>query len=310
MCIRDSVNKGRFIPRPLGYTADVSKPVSLSVDQSRWKTYAQTYALWAKEKAATSIDGFEAITLGAFFGTDRRIGQSLIGGFCLGTGITDIDTDESGSNGDKLSLRIGPYLSYFRDGFVLEGSVTGSVNWFSTRRSIDITGLSRSAEGAYDSYDLAAELAALYELKFWGFTLAPELRLLYDYIYLDDFQEAGADSINLFVFDRKIHSLNHIVSGRLGYDIKFAQSLLRPEAWVAWAHEYLGDEQVVQASLAGAPQNDFTISAPEIRRETVRWGAGITFSHGRVFSSYLRYQAEIYPDAWNSSVQGGMQIQF
>jgi outer membrane autotransporter protein len=300
----------RFIPEPLNYTADISQPVSLSGEQSRWKTYVQTYALWTKEEADTSIDGFEAITLGTLLGTDRGIGQSLIGGFCFGTGITDISTVESGSNGDKLSLRFGSYLSYFKDGFVVEGFVTAGANWFNNQRSIDITGLSRSAECSYDSYDLAVELAALYELKFWGFTLAPELRMVYDYIYLDDFQETGADSISLVVFDRQIHSLNHIVGSRLGYDIKFAQSLLRPEAWVTWTHDYLDDEQVVQASLAGAPQNDFTISAPEIRRETVQWGAGLTFSHGRVFSSYLRFQAEIYPDVWNQRVYGGFQFQF
>jgi len=304
------VAKGRFIPDPLDYSADVSKPVSLSAEQSRWNTYAQTYALWAEAEADPSIDGLEAFTFGTFFGTDRRICRSLIGGFCLGTGVTDIDTDVSGSNGNKLSLRFGPYFSYFKYGFVLEGSVTGSANWFSNRRSIDITGLPRSATGAYDSYDLAADLAALYELKFWGFTLAPQIRLMYDYIYLDDFQETGADSISLVVFDRKVHSLNHMVGGRLGYDIKSAKSILRPEAWVAWTHKYLDDDKDVQAGLVGAPQNDFTISAPGTPRETLQWGAGVTLSLAGAFSSYLHYQAEIYQDTWNHSVRGGFQIQF
>ena len=306
----DPVTQERFIADPLDYTTDVSEPVSLSAEQSRWRIYAQTYARWSEAKADESVEGFDAVTFGTFFGTDRYIGQSLIGGICLGIGVTDIGTSNAGSNGSKLSLRFGPYFSYFRDGFVLEGSVTGSANWFGNRRSIDITGLSRTAEGSYDSYDLAAELATLYQLKFWGFTLAPELRLMYDYIYLNDFQETGADSINLVVFDRQVHSLNHRLGGRLGYDIKSAKSSLRPEAWFGWTHKYFDDEQVVRAGLAGAPQNDFTISTPGTPRDTLHWGAGITLSLATVVSSYLRYQAEIYQDVWNQSIRGGFRIQF
>jgi uncharacterized protein with beta-barrel porin domain len=298
---------GSSVPNLLDYKADVSQPVSLSGEQSKWRIYAQSYIQWTEEKTDTSIDRSEAFTFGAFFGTDGRLSQRLIGGLCLGTGVTEMEN--SGGSGDKLSLRFGPYFSYFRDRFILEGSVTGSVNWLSNQRSIDITGLSRSAQGSYDSYDLAAELAALYELNFWGFTLEPELRVAYDYMYLDDFQETGADSISLIVFDRQLHSLNHRIGGRFGYEIKFSNSFLRPEAWVAWAHTYLNDEQAVQAAFAGAPQNDFTISAPKTQRDILHWGAGMTLSLAGAVNCYLRYQAEVYPDTWNHSAQGGFRFQ-
>jgi uncharacterized protein with beta-barrel porin domain len=303
-----SISPSHFAPSLLDSTADVSETVALSGEQSRWRIYAQSYIRWTEEKPDTSVDGFDAFTFGTFFGTDGRLGQKLIGGLCLGTSVTEMDN--SGGGGNKLSLRFGPYFSYCWDRFILEGSVTGSANWLSNQRSIDITGLSRSAEGSYDSYDLAAELAALYEIKSWGLTLAPELRLKYDYIYLDDFQETGADSISLIVFDRRVHSLHHTIGGRLSYDIEFAKSFLRPEAWVAWTHKYLDDEQAVQAAFTGAPQNDFTINAPGAPREILQWGAGLTLSLAGTANTYLLYQAEIYQDTWNHGVQGGFRFQF
>jgi len=302
------VGKDSFILNPLQSTGDGSQPVSLSAEQSRWSTYAQPYALWAQEKSDTAIEGYEAYSYGALFGTDGPIGKNLIGGLCAGIGVTKFYTDDSASHGNNLSLRAGPYLSYFKEEFILEASVTGSVNWLSNERPIDITGLSRSANGFYDSYDLAAELAAIYGLEFWGFTLAPELRLVYDYLYMDDFEETGADSISLVVFDRHIHSLNHVLGARLGYDFEFEKSTLRPEAWVAWTHKYLDGDQDVQASLSGAPQNDFTITAPGTRRDILNFGGGMTLSLTRPSSLYLHYQAEVSQDTWNHSVQGGLQF--
>jgi len=147
----------------------------------------------------------------------------------------------------------------------------------------------------------------MYELTFWGFALVPELRLMYDAIYLDDFTETGADSISLVVSDRWVHSLDHRMGGRLGYDINFEKSTLRPEAWINWTHNYLDDTQTVQAALAGAPQNDFTISSPGTPRETLHWGAGITLSVP-AFTGYLHYQAEIFGDNWNHGIQGGVRF--
>jgi len=302
-----SVAGAGFMLEPLDYSQDVSEPIPLSEQESGWNSYVQTYTLWAEEKRDAAIDDFDALTLGAFYGIDKPIGRHLVGGLCAGAGATYMETDVSGSNGTKLSLHFGPYLSFSKNGWVLEGSATAGANWLSSWRPIDITGLSRKAKGSYDSYDLAAEFATLYDFKFGGFTLAPEIRLMYDAVFLDGFTESGADSISLVVSERWIHSLNHWMGGRLGYDIKSAKSSLRPEAWVAWMHDYLDGSQTVQAAFAELPQNDFTISSPGTARERLHWGAGITLSVP-AFTGYLHYQAEIYQDTWNHGIQGGVRF--
>jgi len=76
---------------------------------------------------------------------------------------------------------------------------------------------------------------------------------MYDYVYLDEFTETEADSIGLVVFDRSVHSLDHLVGGRLGHAIDFTKSSPRSELWATWSHGYLADDQTVQAGLAGAP---------------------------------------------------------
>ncbi len=316
----DGSTAPQTIPALTGYSAamdpysgsggTVEITVEMPTENGKWELYSQYFSYLGQENQSSSGYGYESLTFGALLGLDRRFGRKVVSGFFTGAEISDIIWSTAGNNGSKISVALGPYLSFYKNRFVVEGSLTGSANWFNNDRLISINDLVRSAKAEYAGYDIAAQISTLYELRKGGLSLTPVGRLHYDFIYMDAFEEQGADSVNLIVSDRQVHSLGHEIGAAMAYDIEVGSWVVRPEIGAGWFHEYLDTRRDIQSSLTGAPDNSFTIAAPAPPGNTFRWQAGIGFAQGRFLSGTLMYEGELYENIWNHSLQAGLAYHY
>ena len=288
----------------------VAITVEMPTKNGKWELYSQYFSYLGQENQSSSGSEYESLTFGTLLGLDRQFGRKVVSGFFTGAEISDIIWSETGNNGSKISLALGPYLSFYKNRFVVEGSLTGSANWFNNDRLISINDLVRSAEAGYAGYDMAAQISTLYELRKGGFSLTPVGRLHYDFIYMDAFEEQGADSVNLIVSDRLVHSLGHEIGTAIAYNIEVGSWLVRPEIGAGWFHEYLDTRRDIRSSLTGAPDNSFTIATSAPPGNTFRWQAGIGFAQGQSLSSTLMYAAELYEKIWNHSLRAGLTYRY
>ncbi len=277
---------------------------------SKWELYSQYFSYWGEENQSSADFEYESFTFGTLLCLDRRFGRKLVSGIFAAAEISDIGWSATGKDGSKISFAVGPYLSYSKDRLVVEGSLSGSTNWFDNDRLIGINDLVRSAEAGYFGYDAAAQISTLYELGKGNLSLTPIVRLHYDFIYLDSFEEQGADSVNLIVSDRRIHSLGHEIGTAMAYRIEIGSWVVRPEIGAGWFHEYLDTRRDIRSSLTGAPDNSFTIATPIPPGNNFRWQAGIGLARGQSLSGTLIYEGELYESSWHHSLRAGLAYHY
>ena len=86
----------------------------------------------------------------------------------------------------------------------------------------------------------------------------------------------------------------------------------RPELRVGWAHQFLDDYGEATASLAGASRRsgyrDFTVRGPEIGRDALVVGAGLTAEVGKSSRVFLSYDGLVNGDRTEHAIVGGVRL--
>ena len=94
------------------------------------------------------------------------------------------------------------------------------------------------------------------------------------------------------------------------YDWKAGGMTLRPELRLAWQHEYGTTTDPVTAQFTGA-NNNFTVDGPEIGRDSLLVGVGMTMLINERTSTYIYYNGEYARTNFlSNTVSGGIRITF
>jgi outer membrane autotransporter protein len=98
---------------------------------------------------------------------------------------------------------------------------------------------------------------------------------------------------------------------KASYDYKVGTTIIRPELRLEWEHEYGDVATNVAAQLASGAGNAFTVSGPEIGRDSMHVGAGFSVIFSERVSAYAYYDGEFFRTNYDSSVvTGGFRITF
>jgi len=94
------------------------------------------------------------------------------------------------------------------------------------------------------------------------------------------------------------------------YDCKAGGVTLRPELRLAWQHEYGTTTYPVTAAFAGA-NNNFTVTGPQIGRDSLLLGVGMTALWNERVSTYVYYNGEYGRiNFLGNTVSGGIRVTF
>ncbi len=98
---------------------------------------------------------------------------------------------------------------------------------------------------------------------------------------------------------------------KASYDWKLGTSILRPEVRLEWEHEYGDVASSIVGQLASGAGDPFTVTGPEIGRDSMHLGAGFSVVFSDRLSAYVYYDGEFFRTNYDSStVTGGFRVTF
>jgi uncharacterized protein with beta-barrel porin domain len=272
---------------------------------NRWGVFVTGLGEFTNTDSTANAAGYDVDTGGFTFGVDYRLTPNFAVGLTAGYAHTTVNLDGGGNidvNGGKLGL----YATVFGNGFYLDTAVTGGPSGYNTHR----TALQGTASGSTDGADFNALVAGGYDWKSGNLTIGPTASFQYSYIGLNAFSETGSLAPMKFP-DQNTESERTAFGAKASYDWKISHITVIPQVSAAWQHEFGDTAYSTVASLASGAGNSFTVTGPEIGRDSLLIGAGATVILSERVSTYLYYDGEFARTNYlSNNVTAGVRITF
>jgi autotransporter-associated beta strand protein len=272
---------------------------------NRWGVFLTGLGEFTNVDSTPNAAGYNVDTGGFTLGVDYRLTPNFALGFTAGYAHTTVNLDGGGDidvNGGKL----GFYATAFANGFYLDTAVSGGPSGYNTHR----TALQGTASGDTNGADFNFLVATGYDWKKGDLTIGPTASFQFSYTSLDGFTETG--SLAPLKFPRQDYESERSAFGaKASYDWKVGHITVIPQVSAAWQHEYGSAAYTVTANFANGAGNSFTVSGPQIGRDSLLIGAGASVVWNDRVTTYLYYDGEVARTNYQShNVSGGVRISF
>jgi uncharacterized protein with beta-barrel porin domain len=271
----------------------------------RWGAFITGAGEFDRVGDTQAARGFNLDSGGITMGVDYRFTDHFVAGLFSGYTYTGINI----ADGGRIAVdagKVGLYATYFDGGFYVNSAVQGGYDAYETNR----VGLGGTAHSSPIGGDLNLLVAPGYNWTARGFTFGPTSRFQYAYQSTNGFTETGSLA-PMTVASLHSDSLISAFGMKASYDWKIGTTILRPELRLEWEHEYGDVATSVASRLADGAGNGFTVTGPEIGRDSLHIGAGFAAVLSERLSAYIYYDGEVFRTNYDSStVTGGFRISF
>ena len=261
-----------------------------------------------------SICEFDYDAYGATIGADYRLDDNNIVGALVGYGNVDADfdsnnsfstspSDSPGGDIDADSWGIGLYGTHYRENFYIDGLIGYTRTDYDIDRKISLplgpnpgdsaaaVATKRTARGDTDSDSFTIGVGGGLDLQAGSITYGPFARLTYQETKVDDYEEKGAEGLNLTVDDQDWDSLTTTLGGGASYASSRDWGVLIPFARVAWVHEFENDSQKMKAFYTVDPQqNNLVAQTDDPDRDYFELGIGVSAVMRGGLQAFFDYQ--------------------
>ena len=290
---------------PTGVEGKSGPSVLTPIPENRWGVFAAGLGEFTHVDSTDNARGYDLQTGGVTLGVDYRIGSNFAVGLIAGYAHTNADLPNSG-NMDVNSGKFGLYATAFTGGFYLDSAVTGGISEYDSHR----TALLGTASGSTDGGDLNVLVNGGYDWKKGGLSIGPTASFQYTYVSFNGFTESGSLA-PLKINDQHVDSIRTAFGMKASYDWKVGNVLIRPELRAAWQHEYGNSAYSIVASFANGAGSSFTVSSPNIGRDSLLLGAGVAVLWTDRISTYVYYDGELGRTNYDShNVTAGVRLTF
>jgi outer membrane autotransporter protein len=275
------------------------------VPENRWGVFLTGLGEFTNVDSTSNAAGYDVDTGGFTLGVDYRLTPNFAIGLFGGYAHTNVNL-VGGGNIDVNGGKIGLYTTVFRDGFYLDAAVSGGPSGYDTRR----TALQGNASGTTDGSDLNVLVAAGYDWKCGNLSIGPTASFQFSYVGLDGFTETGSLAPLKFP-DQNTESERTAFGAKASYDWKIGHITAIPLISAAWQHEYGATAYSIVANFANGAGNSFTVNGPEIGRDSLLIGAGVSVLWSDRISTYVYYDGEFGRTNYQSNnISGGIRVTF
>ena len=276
-----------------------------TVTDLRWGFFVAGFGEFTSVDDTLNAAGYDTDAGGVSPGLDYRITSNFAIGIMGGYSSTHSDLTDGGHM-DMDSGKIGAYATAFSGGFYVNGAATFGFNDYDTERA----GLGGNAGGSTEGRDFNGLIAIGYDWKGGGLTIGPTVSYQYTHVEFDGFTEQGSLAPLAFG-DQDTNSSRTALGARISYDCHLGRTLFRPEFRAAWQHEFDDSEYSITSRFASGAGNAFTVSGPNIGRDSALVGAGFAVIFSDRFSIYAYYDGEFGRTNYIShNVSGGLRVSF
>ena len=300
-----STNVGDGFAGPTGPEGKSGPPVFAPTPENRWGVFVTGLGEFTNVDSTPNAAGYDVNTGGFTLGIDYRLSPNFAIGLTAGYAHTSVGLD-GGGNIDVNGGKFGLYATLFGNGLYLDTAVSGGPSGYNTHR----TALQGTASGNTNGADFDFLVATGYNWTRGNLTIGPTASFQYGYIGLNSFTETGSLAPMKFP-DQNTESERTAFGAQASYNWKIGQVTVIPQVSAAWQHEFGDTAYSIVASLASGAGNSFTVTGPQIGRDSLLVGAGATVILSERVSTYLYYDGEFARTNYlSNSVTGGVRIAF
>jgi outer membrane autotransporter protein len=230
----------------------------------------------------------------------------------LGYSLTWANAGGKACGGDA---KLGIYAHYTPSCFFVDAILSGGWHWTSARRSIlfnaidSFAGLSRCAYSNQNGHDFEVHVQSGFDLGNQDWSLTPLARLSYFSNKQKQFQEYGANSLNLIVNGFKAGTLRPYIGAEFSRSFKTAHTSVVPNIHAAWARDVALDNRSITARLQDL-NGCFTVNGLCIAGDRAIVGAGINVLCDNDITIFGRYDAELRENFIANTFKLGLTITF
>ncbi|HXP35134.1 MAG TPA: autotransporter domain-containing protein [Chthoniobacterales bacterium] len=293
---------------------NVASPAPAPPPDNRWGTFAMGSGDYVTvHNQDENADGYK-IANGSFLaGVDYRLLHNLAIGVYGGYVGSESDLVGHGriiTDGGT----VGGYATFFSHGFYLQAAGGGGWNSYENLRAAFLgvahsstNGSEVNAMGAI-GYDWSMNFNAANHPG--SLTVGPIASVQYTNVNIDGFHETGS-LIPLEFPGQSEDSLRSTIGGKLAICIQTDHGImLRPEARVAWLHEYNDRSYPINARFIGC-DDLFTVRGPRIGGDAAQVTGGLTVQFNPMVALFAHYEGIFGRDNYDSNgVSGGLAISF
>jgi outer membrane autotransporter protein len=291
-------------------TGLLSAPRSPADRAGTWGLFTDFVSTFGSQDSTANVTGYTFTILGFTAGADYRLRDDLVIG--LGTGYYHTSAAYQGSGGDAgiSSIPFYAYGAYTPGSFYAMVYLGYTLNLYSLNRNIAFGGLSRVATGSPNGNQLNASLETGYDFKLAPFTVTPALSLYYSTAWVDSFTETGAGALNLNVASQSADSVQTGVGIRLSRPFVSGTTLLLPQIYAFYQHEFANNSRGLDARL-GQAGTTFGFQTDSPSRNFAVLGAGLAVGLRQNLTLQATYNAEVGRDRYlHQVVSAGLRWEF
>jgi uncharacterized protein YhjY with autotransporter beta-barrel domain len=287
----------------IGTVLDASADMSTKY-ASRNDYWVRTFGGRQSRDNGGEFGGFSANLGGAVVGTDRVIGDSVVG-FALGYGMASVNSDgvRAGDEADIDSMLAGLYVRVPLGQFFLNAMINTAKHSTETNRQ---TAVGERAQGDYDGTEMGGTLqfGRRFALATEGLAITPILTVDYARYNQEAYAETGAGDIGLRYADQDYNQSTATFMVRLTKETKLGEGVA--SNWNA----YLGYRRLLSTptydntvSFVGDTESFFVGGWQDDAKGSVTGGISYDYNPRAGVTYSLRYDAET-KSGFNSHIVG------
>lgn len=262
--------------------------------------WLKPFGTWTEQDDRNGVSGYDAETGGLILGLDSALNDDLRLGLAFAWATTNV---ESNSDSAPQSLDIDSYqlIGYgslaLQEDLDLTFQADIGQNHNDGERYIALTDATADAE--YDSYTAHLGLGLIRSLAFNERNRAT-LGVTADYTWIrdEDYEETGADLLNLDVDSSTTEALVLGLEGTLYHNLNAATEL---SAGLGVGYDLINEDTSITASYAGAAGAQFTTEGLDPSPWNATAGLGLMHTADNGAEISLNYDAEYRSDFFSQS---------
>ncbi len=244
----------------------------------------------ARRGSNSEADGYRLWDFGLATGIDHRFTPHLMGGAALSwvRAWASGSDNSAGSFSTLDSYQLTLYGTYRLDRAFIDGQLGLGWNEFDQKRAIGFLGSTASAQ--YSGQQYLAKATVGYDVPVAGMTVTPLASLRWMRSVTQAYDEEGAGAANLSVDRQGVNSVSQDLGAKVSWDVPTSFGLLKPEARLAWVHDYTSGPIATSAALGGQA---ITTSVPRTEADGVKIGLAASLSGDDAMSLRAEYEGEL-----------------
>lgn len=205
------------------------------------------------------------------------------------------------NSADTTTVSLGGYGGYNKDHWDFTGAFSAGFSQYRTKRYIPIDG-GRTAKANFDAVSASLDVEGGVKMLLGPFALRPFVGAEGNALYHGSFNESGANSLNLDVYD----DFMGVASLKGGAGLVFDMWIFNLYGGAEWKYLLTGNRQEVRAAFAGT-DSYFTSRSADTGRVLQGLGAGAELRLGsqiRLFGNINTLKSDQYKDLnWNAGLR-------